>query len=503
MKAPPPLLAALLVLFVPSAPGLRAQEPVRSRMEAQEPEHQADDSLGLSLDEALQRAAGRSQEIRLARAEVDLARAQVTAARSVVLPQIDASLNYTRTFDTPFRAEAAPTPDSLRFSPDSTASVADRLRYLEENAHLAALGGFGSLFGNLPFGQVNSYVAAITATQPIYAAGRIGAALTIANEYRASAELALQESVSGIELDVRTAYVNAQLAQQLETIAAAALAQAESFLAEERLRLQTGTVSELDLLRAEVAVENLRPPLVEAGNAASVATLELKRLVDLPAAQPLRLTTALVAPSDETIARDLVTVDDRLADRAAIRISERQVTIREQQVRIARAAHLPTVDLRVNYGRQAFPSRVFDFGGVDWRPDFTAVVGVSVPIFSGFRASAETQQARVALEQERLRLVQQRERVFIEYEQARGERERAAASLAARQRTVAQASRVHELTILRYDEGLATQLEVSDARLALLQSRTSLAQAIADFHLAEALIARALGESTIAVGGTP
>ncbi len=455
------------------------------------------DSVALSLADALRRAADRSQEIRLARAEVDLAKAQVTAARSAVLPQVEASLNYTRTFDSPFQVDAAPTPDSLLFRPDSTAAVADRLRYLEENAHLAALGGFGSLFGNLPFGRVNSYVASISASQPIFAAGRIGAALRIASEYRASAELGLQESVSAIELQVRTAYVQAQLAQELETIAAAALAQAESFLGEERLRLQTGTVSELDVLRAEVAAENLRPPLVAAANEASVATLELKRLVDIPASQPLRLTTPLVAPPAAEVARAPEGVDERLADRAAVRISERQVEIREQQVRIARAAHLPSVDLRVNYGRQAFPERVFDFGGVDWRPDFTAVVGVSVPIFSGFRASAEAQQARVALEQERLRLAQQREAVFIEYEQARGERERAAASLAARQRTVEQASRVHDLTVLRYDEGLATQLEVSDARLALLQSRTSLAQAIADFHLAEALIARALGESTI------
>ncbi len=81
----------------------------------------------------------------------------------------------------------------------------------------------------------------------------------------------------------------------------------------------------------------------------------------------------------------------------------------------------------------------------------------------------------------------------LEYEQARGEKERAAATIAARERTVGQAQRVHDLTVLRYEQGLATQLEVSDARLALLQSRTNLAQALSDFYTADASLTRAVG----------
>ena len=40
--------------------------------------------------------------------------------------------------------------------------------------------------------------------------------------------------------------------------------------------------------------------------------------------------------------------------------------------------------------------------------------------------------------------------------------------------------------MLRYGEGVATQLEVSTARLDLLQARTNLAQSIADFYVADA-----------------
>lgn len=103
------------------------------------------------------------------------------------------------------------------------------------------------------------------------------------------------------------------------------------------------------------------------------------------------------------------------------------------------------------------------------------------------------EQARIELTRAKLQVGQLRESVQLQYQQARGERERALSTISARQRTVEQAQRVHDLTVLRFERGLSTQLEVSDARLALLQARTNVAQAIADFHIADAGVERALG----------
>ena len=460
------------------------------------------DTVTLTLESALSRAVGESQEVRLARSEVALADAQVTAARSAALPQLSGAFNYTRTFDTPFRVAQPTLPDSLRFDPDPTKSIEERVQYLEDRVPTAGLAGLGSLFGNLPFGQANAYTASLTGSQPLYAAGRIGAAMRIANHYRTATQLGLTEATAEIVLQTRTAYFRALFAQELEAIAAAAVEQAESFLRHERLRFESGTAAELDVLRAEVALENLRPQLIEASNSRSLATLDLKRLVDVPLEQPVRLATVLAAPSQAELAAPELSPERLLAQRAAVQASERQVLIREQQVKIARSQLLPSVDLRVNYGRQLFPSNVFDFSGQPWRTDFTATVALSLPIFNGFRTQAEVRQAQVTLEQERLRLTQLRENVQLQYEQALGERQRAAADMSARQRTVDQAQRVHDLTVLRYEQGLSTQLEVSEARLQLLQSRTNLAQAITQFWLADAGFTRAIGSTPRITGST-
>jgi len=454
------------------------------------------DTVRLELTDAIARAVGQSEEVRLARSQVDLADAQVTAARSAALPQIDGNVSYTRTFDSPFNTGGFTLPDSLTFEPDTTVSLAERVRYLERRAPGAGLSGLSTLFGNLPFGQANSYVVSGSVSQPVYSGGRVGAGLAIAREYLDASRLGLGESLADIELQVQNAYFRALLAAELEGISRAAVAQAESFLKQERLRLEAGEASDLDAMRAEVELENLRPQLVQAQNAASLALLNLKRLVDIPLQQPVVLTTALTAPASDELADREVDAQMMLAQRGSVQVAERQVEIRRQQVRVARGALLPSVSLSMNYGRQIFPSDAFRLSGQEWRTDWNASVNVSVPIFSGFRRQAEIDQARITLDQERLRLGQLRESVQLELEQARGERQRAAATIAARQRTVAQAQRVHDLTVLRYEQGLATQLEVSDARLALLQARTNLAQAISDFRIADATLTRSLGGSS-------
>ncbi len=496
-------LLNIAVLAMMARPAILLSQPAQACVEGspkpcqpERPGAVAPDSTFLTLDEALALALGRSEEVRLARASVELANAQVTSARAQALPQINASASYTRTFHSPFQMGKVTIPDSMKFSPDSTASVLDRLKYIEDNATKAGLSGMGGLFGSLPLGRPNTYMAGVSASQVLYSGGRTGAALRIAAEYRQAAQLDFTEQISEIALQVRTAYVRAALAQQLESIAQAALDQALAFRSQQQLRLDAGTSSELDVLRADVAAENLRPQLVEARNAAEVAMLNIKRLVDVPLTQPVRLTTPLDAPvllQVDTLSEPVPTL--MAEQRPAVTAAERQVAIREQQVNLARGAFLPQVGFSANYGAQNLPASVFGFGDSPWRRDVSASIGVQLPLFTGFQRRADYQQAQIELSRARLQVSQLRESVQLQYQQARGERARALSTITARQRTVEQAQRVHDLTVLRFDRGLAAQLEVSDARLALLQARTNLAQAVADFHIADAVVERALGRS--------
>lgn len=416
--------------------------------------------LSLTLDEALARALEKSEEVGLAQAAVESAKQQVVVARSAALPQIDASASYSRTFASAFD-------DAL-------------------------LGGLGS--GALPFGQEHTYNASVALSQVLFAGGRVAANIASAKHGRAAALLTLREQTAETALQVRRAYYRALLAIELEAIAIASLAQAQSFLQQEQQRLGAGYASDLDVLRAEVSFANLNPQLVDARNAAQLALLDLKRLVNIPLETAVQLTSTL-QPPPATSGEQALTRDELLNRRASVRAAERQVAAREADVRIARSQYFPALSFQMSYGRQAFPTDALNFSGVQWEPDWTASIGVQVPLFTGFRRGAEVTQARMRLREAQLQLAQLQESVQLEYEQALGERERARATIDARGRTVDQAQRVYDLTILRYGQGQATQLEISDSRLDLLQARTNLAEALTDFYFADAAVLRATSEA--------
>ena len=279
------LFAFVLALcgFVP--PALHAQTPPGGT-----------DSLDLSLDAAIGRAARESEEVRLAQSQIDLAEAQIRAARAQALPQLNGSAGYTRTLASAFDTGGGGFEGPI-FSPDTTASLEQRIRYLEQNAPLAGLSGLGMLFSDLPFGQENAYTFGLSGSQLLYSGGRTGAALRIARSVAEASRQNLREELAEIELQIRSAYYRALFAGELTTIARAGIERAQRFLEEEQLRRRAGRASDLDVLRAEVELENLRPQLVEAANTAQLAELDLKRLINVPVDQPVRLTTPLAPPS--------------------------------------------------------------------------------------------------------------------------------------------------------------------------------------------------------------
>ncbi|MBR9989841.1 MAG: TolC family protein [Gemmatimonadetes bacterium] len=460
------------------------------------------DSMELSLTDALSLAMERSEEVRIAEQQVRVASSQVRSARSSLLPQVNTQVGYTKTLRSVFQDAGFEVPDSLRFDPDSTASLAERISYLERNTPNAAFGALGSLFGNLPFGRENAWLAAATVSQPLFAGGRIISGVQIARHAETAAEASLAEARSDIALQVRQSYYGALLAQDAEVIVTASVDLAQEHLERVQLLLETGQASELDAMRAEVELENLRPQLIQARNARELAALNLKRLVNLPIDAPLRLTSSLAAadpalpdPSD-ILLPSLAEAEPQLVRRAAITAAEQQVEIRREQVSIARGAYLPTVSLQANLARQAFPT---GFVPSDWQDDWTVGFVVQWPLFQGLRRGAEVDAAQAQVRQAELQADQLREGVRLEYEQAQGELEQARAQITAATRTVTQAVRVYELTELRYTEGLATQLDVSDARLALQQARMNEANAFHNFYLALARAERALGVTLIDV----
>ena len=453
-KLPYVLICSVLVAFTAPA---AAQRP---------------DTVALSLEEAVRLALRGGDETRLAAAQVELTDAQVTTARAAGFPQL--RINATQT-------------------------------HVIENARAQAVGQI--------FNQPNTYNANANLSFAFFQGGRVRAASRVAGRSRDAARLNAEEVRAQVTMDVQRAYVQAQFASRVVDIRTAGFRLASERLGQVERFLVAGRAARYDVLRARVERANLEPLIVEAASATQLAILELKRLTNIPAEQPLVLTTTI----DPTAVRVLLaSVEDTTlagADRASVRAAELTLAARRDAISVARADLLPTMTVFFQTGYQAFPQsgfpsqrgelsaaacpagsdpeRLCNNGG--WFSDRTIGTQVSWPLFDGMRVKGNIDLAQAQAKVAELELARERETVAIEVAQARAELQRARALFAARQENATEANEAFTLASLRFDRGLSTQLEVSDAQLALLTAQTDEARAIYDLYLASAEMARALG----------
>ncbi len=471
------LASWICLAFVPAA--LAGQEPARA-------------PLRLTLDDAIARALGSGNDMRIAEAGVRQAQAQVTQAWSTALPTIRASLTYQRTFASVFQGLGSG-PSFPPFSPDTTASLDARIRYLETHAQYAAFQGLGSMFSQTGFGSPNTYVAALTLSQTLFQGGKIGAGIAGASAYERAARAQRDETRRDVTYRVKQAYLNALYAERIVAITEASQAQVNEQLHRVELNHQVGSSADYDLLRAQVEAANQEPLVIAARNSRDVALLEVRRIVNVPADDSVELVSnLLLTPADSLPRVDLAALDLDPAGRAAIDAAQANVEFRRQAVRVYHGDYYPSVTLSSTFGGQAFPAGAFPQYS-EFHRDWTASLVVSVPLFDGLRTHGAVEQAQADLARAEAQLSQTRQGVAIEIEQARAEIVRAQALVAARHETVGQAERAQHLATVRYANGIATALEVSDARLALQQASVNEAQATRDYLLAIAALERAVG----------
>jgi outer membrane protein TolC len=433
------------------------------------------DTLRLSLEDAVSIALRNSDEVRLASALVDVADAQVGTARATGLPQLRVNSTFSHVW---------------------------------ENARANAVGQI--------FNQPNTYNSSLSLTQTLFQGGRIYASTKAAGATRAASRLDEQESRARLTVDVQRSYLQVLFTSRMVSIQRSNLSLASSRVAQIEQLQNAGRAARYDVLRARVERANLEPTAIQSENDRDIAVLDLKRVLNIPIAQAISLTTSIDASA---LRATLVSLEDTTAlpDRSALRSAALVAEARHEGVIVARADLFPTASVSFLSGYQAFPvvgsgiafptargiaANSFCAPGASatskcqnggWFSDRSMTATVSFPLFDGLRARSNIELARAQERVAQIQLQQARENVALEVARARAELKRSRAVFEARQQNSSEANEAFQLASLRFNRGLSTQLEVSDAQLALLTAQTSEARATFDLYLATAELARSLG----------
>jgi outer membrane protein len=489
MRASRTLGALTALLLMAAGSPLAAQRPVLDTLPR---------GASLSLDDALRLALPASEAVAIARLAVERARGDVQRARSEFFPQLNGTASYTRTLKSQFsrvgggKSDSTATTSCNRFTGDPSQPVATRLDSLE--SALNCLTGLNPLaaFGSLPFGQKNQYRLGLDASQILFAGGRVRAQTRAARASQRSAEIGLSAQEAQLTLDVTQAYYDAALSDRLLLIARGTLMLADSTYEQTRLAKQVGAQPEFDVLRAQVSRDNQRTAVIQRESDREIAFLRLKQLLNLSLSQPLALSTPVddsilpVVPAlDSVVSR---AVDTATASRAPVRQAEASVDEQEQRLRVARAERYPAVTLSSSFARLGYPSDVLPSWS-DFVTDWTVGLTVKVPLFTGGRIGGSVKSASATAEDSRIRLRQTRERAAVDTRAALERLRAATAAWEASQGTVAQAERAYSIAEIRFREGISTQTELADARLALEQARANRAFAGRDLQTARVRVA--------------
>jgi outer membrane protein TolC len=427
-------------------------------------------------------------ELGVARFAVLEASERVSEAWGNVFPSIDLTSTYTRNLSVP-----------VNFLPAA---------FVDPTADPGAI-------IPLRFGSDNTWDLSIDIEQPLFnAAAFIG--VGAAGRFQALQDEGYRGQVQAVVTRVREAYYRLLLNQEQVRLLDNSIRRVEQSLAETRSLEEAGLVSEYDVLRLEVELANLRPNLRRAEEAVAQDRRILAVELGIEEGTGIRVRGALAtmrlddldansADNREVLAfggLDLPMPDTVVARamRARSDLLQLELTenLRTTEMRLEQVQYLPEVSLFGAYGiqsQQQGDPRVF--GGPTGYRRF-AGVRVSLPIFQGFQRDARIDQRRALLEQARLQTEYARDQARNEVRTLLAAAEEARDRATAQQLAVGQATRGFEIASAQYREGIGTQLELTDAEVALRQSEFNYAQAVHDYLVARARLDRATGMVPVA-----
>ncbi len=354
-------------------------------------------------------------------------------------------------------------------------------------------GGTGTGGGGDPSYQ--NWVVGIYVRQILYGGGGVTAALDAARTTRLAATLDIQAVINAVLLQVRTRYADVLLNRERIEVQEKSVALLQEQLQNAKNRFDAGSVSQFEVLTAEVALANAQPALISARNGFRIAVDELRAVLGYRASfadtQKIPAFTGelVFAPAAYELESALQAARSK---RPELRRLEQIERARESGVTVARSDYRPEVYLTGGYeGRKSrFSNSVSD--SVD---GWVAGVEASWAIFDGARTRGRVAQARAQLNQARLTLAEQTLAVEVEVRRAISSLQEADELAQAAGKVVGQAEEALRLADVRYRNGAATQLDVLQARQALTEASLNRLEANYRHTVALATLRKAIAEA--------
>lgn len=413
----------------------------------------AQDTLRLSLDEAVGIALSQNPTIIVAGQEIELKKEVLKEAYAGLFPEVSLAGSYTRNVKI------------------------QKISIMDEVVEM---------------GTKNNYVGGLNISLPVYAPAlykSIGLSKT-------DVELAVEKSRSS-KLDmvnqVAKAYYQLLLAQDSYDVLQKAYAQSEESYHVINAKYEQGLASEYDKISAEVQWRSYKPSVVSAANAVNLTTMQLKVLMGLDPEKQIGVKGNLKDYEMEMFRQQLNGDSLNLHNNTDLRQLDFNALMLKQNLKLQRTNFLPSLAFSFNYGYSSM-NNDFKFSNYEWFPNSAAVFSLSIPLFKAgnFTKTKQTKIQMIQLAQNRINVERQLNMQVKSYQDSM---DASTEQVVSNKTAMLQAQKGRDIASKRYDVGKGTVLELNSSEVALTQAQLTYNESIFDYLIAKADLDKVLGNN--------
>ncbi|MBO5015666.1 MAG: TolC family protein [Bacteroides sp.] len=406
---------------------------------------QAQDTLRISLKEAIQIALSENPTIKVADQEIQLKK---EANREVIwglLPEV---------------------------------SLVGSFNHTIEKQSFAIMGQV------MRVGTMNNASGGVTASLPVFAP----ALYQSMKLTKADVQLAMEKARSS-RLDmvnqVTKAFYQLLLAQDSYEVLQKSYKQSEDNFNVVNAKFQQGSVSEYDKISADVQMRSLKPSVVSAGNGVNLAMLQLKVLLGMESDIPLIVDGNL---KDYEMAMFTRQAQPQPADIVGGNTTLRQLDMNydmlQRNLKLKYTNFMPNLALSFQFMYTSMSEnwKVFDY---TWTPYSTIGLSLSIPLFKGGNFS-QVKQAKLQLKQLDMTRINTERQLKMQAQSYLDNMAASTEQVVSNKEAVLQAEKGRTIAEKRYEVGRGTILELNSSEVALTQAQLTYNQSIYDYLVAKA-----------------
>ena len=437
----------------------------------------------LTLDEAIQIAIANNPQVKRALLSVDDADELVNIAYSEIYPEISSSINYTRNIEIP-----------VSFLPAEI------------------FGGTPGTLIPIEFGTDNNWQGGFTVNQTLFR-GETIIGLSSATVFKTVQDENLRATTQQVVTQTRLAYYQVLAALEQLRLQEIQIERLEQNLRENEAREEAGLVDSYATLSLRVQLSNQRPQQIEAVYAVNEAYRVLKIVLGVPLQLDFEVKGDLNeydilsnstsgSVNDHIISIDQLnsySYDNQVADpsgldynRGDLRILDATLDLRAKELTAVKSRFLPTLSATYNLQWSSAEPDAPNFFENSVRFQ-TLGLSLSLPLFQGFKRVADVE--RVKIQQKDLQ--EQRRAAILnaqnEVASASEDLNRAFETAESRKIALEQATEGYDRARKRLENGLGSQLEVTDAEVQVRQAELNYALMVFEYLTAKATYDLAIG----------